>query len=70
MRVCRYCEIAQPCPEPGRGGHTDSVGPNKNYRFLDLLIRARGFERPPGGPPELSVGLPGTPGGLPEAPGA
>ncbi len=23
----------------------------------------------PGGPPELSVGLPGTPGGLPEAPG-
>ena len=32
--------------------------------------RARGFGRPPGGPPDLSVVLPGVPGGLPEAPGA
>ena len=69
MRFCRYCEIAQPCPEPGGEAYRLSRA-YKRYGFLDFLIRARGFGRPPGRPPELSVGLPGTPGGLPEAPGA
>ncbi len=46
-----------------------SVGPCKKYGFLDLLTRAEGVRGAPGGPPELSVGLPGASGGLPEAPG-
>jgi hypothetical protein len=46
-----------------------SIGPCKKYGFLGLLTRARGGRGPPGGPPEPSVCLPGTPGGLAEAPG-
>ncbi len=41
-----------------------SVGPCKKYGCL-----AGGVRGDPGSPPELSVGLPGASGGLPEAPG-
>ena len=46
-----------------------SVAPCNKYGLLDFLTRARDVWRPTGGSPDLSVGLPGASGDLPEAPG-
>ncbi len=44
-------------------------GPAKSMGCYVFWPGPGGLWRPPGGPQELSVGLPGAPGGLPEAPG-
>ncbi len=66
LRSPRYCG---PCPadQDKEKEQKDEKEKAKNKNTQDP---GPGVPEAPGSPPELSVGLPGVPGGLPEAPGA